>query len=413
MTTLQKQKIVIALIGSRGDIQPGLALGQALTQRGHEVTIATTKGFNALITPYGLNVVEIADVSLDDIIYSPEGKALISKTRGKPLVYAMQLIKLLKPNMFTAFAKLTDLCEGQDALVHNNLVVFADDIAQKLAIPAYSLASQPPNVKVATDKNKLGFKFKTFTRTKVMNVVINKLANEFRKNLLQLKKTALFKDKLKNKTTLLAVSDLVCKDDFGQQYIKTGFMYGQNLSQEVVPIALVEFLSPDFSTVCITFGAMVPGNVDQASALLSAAVKQLPYQFVFISSWIKLDDDVDNAFVIPSVSHEWLLPKVDAFVHHGGAGTTAAALRAGVANFVCPFIADQPYWGRCVYALGIGPEAVPFNQLTEQVLVDKVKELITTVSFKDKATEMAQLIEAQNGAVVASMHIEEDLLRRD
>ena len=76
--------------------------------------------------------------------------------------------------------------------------------------------------------------------------------------------------------------------------------------------------------------------------------------------------------MVPSADHSWLFPRTAAVVHHGGAGTTAAGLRAGVPTVICPFFSDQPFWGRRVEQLGVGPAPLPIKQLTADSLTDRI-----------------------------------------
>jgi UDP:flavonoid glycosyltransferase YjiC (YdhE family) len=110
-------------------------------------------------------------------------------------------------------------------------------------------------------------------------------------------------------------------------------------------------------------------------------------------------------FVVGDVPHAWLFPRVAAVVHHGGAGTTAEALRAGVPQWIVPFLADQPFWGRLVHRAGIGPAPVSIDALTG----DDVRAALTTLADPGTCARAAAIAEADRtapGAEAAVVAIE-------
>jgi UDP:flavonoid glycosyltransferase YjiC (YdhE family) len=105
----------------------------------------------------------------------------------------------------------------------------------------------------------------------------------------------------------------------------------------------------------------------------------------------------DNVFVVNSVPHSWLFPRMAAVVHHGGAGTTAEGLRAGVPAVILPFIVDQSFWGKRVQALGVGPEPIPAKRLTADKLADAIQTATTDRKMKERAAALGSAIRAEDG----------------
>ena len=124
---------------------------------------------------------------------------------------------------------------------------------------------------------------------------------------------------------------------------------------------------------------------------------------VLLSGWGGLrsieDDDVFCADAMP---HDWLFPRVSAAVHHGGAGTTGAALRAGVPAIVVPFAMDQPFWGSRVEALGAGPTPIPRKRLTAARLADALRKAVTDEAMRARAAEIGELLRAEDGVAEAA-----------
>jgi UDP:flavonoid glycosyltransferase YjiC (YdhE family) len=113
-----------------------------------------------------------------------------------------------------------------------------------------------------------------------------------------------------------------------------------------------------------------------------------------------------SVYVVESVPHAWLFPRVAAVVHHGGAGTTAAGLRAGVPSVVVPFFGDQPYWGRRVAALGVGPAPIPRQQLTAERLAAALMAT-TDEGMRGRAAELGARIRAEDGIARAAAVVDD------
>ncbi len=104
-----------------------------------------------------------------------------------------------------------------------------------------------------------------------------------------------------------------------------------------------------------------------------------------------------NTFVLDSVPHAWLFPRVSAVVHHGGSGTTGAGLRAGVPSVLVPHMGDQPFWARRLSELGVGPQPVPRPQLTAERLTAAITNAITDTGMQARAAALGERIRAEDG----------------
>jgi len=114
----------------------------------------------------------------------------------------------------------------------------------------------------------------------------------------------------------------------------------------------------------------------------------------------------DDVFVLDAAPHDWLFPRMAAVVHHGGAGTTGAGMRAGVPTVICPFFGDQPFWGRRVAALGIGPEPIAQKRLTVERLAAALRSVTEDAGMRDRAAALGAKIKAENGISRAIQAIE-------
>jgi len=180
------------------------------------------------------------------------------------------------------------------------------------------------------------------------------------------------------------------------------------------PLAgLVTWLRRGRQPIFVGFGSMVIEDADALSTMIVDAARATGLRVLVQSSWTILETQARSGglcFDVGHVPHDWLLPKVAAVVHHGGAGTTAAGLAAGKPTLVCPFFGDQFFWGEMVRRRGVGPEPCPIDSLTTQVLASKF-EVLVSPEMQARARDMAMRMEKEDGVEAAALHWE-DLLPR-
>lgn len=136
---------------------------------------------------------------------------------------------------------------------------------------------------------------------------------------------------------------------------------------------------------------------------------------VMLSGWggLRKENLPDTVYLVDSVPHSWLFPHVAAIVHHGGAGTTAAGLRAGVPSIVIPFFGDQLFWGQRVADLGVGTKPIPRKQLTVERLSHAIQQATTNLSMRQRAADLGIKIRAEDGiteVVKIVREIEQELI---
>jgi sterol 3beta-glucosyltransferase len=140
-----------------------------------------------------------------------------------------------------------------------------------------------------------------------------------------------------------------------------------------------------------------------ATALVLDALRRAGQRGVLQTGWGALGEvpRSDRVFPVGPVPHDWLFPRVAAAVHHGGAGTVAAALRAGVPSVLVPFMADQPFWARRVFARGAAPAPIPRQRLTAERLAAAVRSAVTDPETRRRAAELGAKVRADDGVARA------------
>ncbi|CAB9509549.1 Sterol 3-beta-glucosyltransferase [Seminavis robusta] len=163
--------------------------------------------------------------------------------------------------------------------------------------------------------------------------------------------------------------------------------------------------------IFIGFGSMIIEDTKKLSEVIMEASRKAGVRVVVQSNWSKLETSKQNLCCdIGSCSHDWLLPKCCAVVHHGGAGTTAAGLMQGLPTLVCPFFGDQFMWARMVHQAGVGPEPCPIQNLTADILAEKFLEL-TSAETTQEAQHLAKKMIEEDGVEGGLQHFLDGLQR--
>jgi sterol 3beta-glucosyltransferase len=155
-------------------------------------------------------------------------------------------------------------------------------------------------------------------------------------------------------------------------------------------------------------------DAQKTTSLVTEALNRTGQRAIFATGWGALDETMhqsEHVFFVNDIPHYWLLPRMSAIVHHGGAGTTGAALGSGVPSIVVPFGFDQAFWGHCVAALGAGPRPLPHAKLTADGLVDAIERMLHDPLMRERAAQLGARIQLEHGTAQAIDHIHRVLHR--
>jgi sterol 3beta-glucosyltransferase len=162
------------------------------------------------------------------------------------------------------------------------------------------------------------------------------------------------------------------------------------------PAALTDFIEAGQPPVFLGFGSMAGGQSGWLTDLIHGAVRKAGVRAVIQAGWAAVDADGADLLTIGDTPHEWLFPRMAAVVHHGGAGTTAAGLRAGRPSVLTPIYADQPLWGSRVHALGAGPAALPLRKLTADALAAAIRDAVDNERYRAAADDLSRRIATED-----------------
>jgi UDP:flavonoid glycosyltransferase YjiC (YdhE family) len=170
---------------------------------------------------------------------------------------------------------------------------------------------------------------------------------------------------------------------------------------------LSDFLEAGPPPVFVGFGSMAVGRGAELGSVILAALRQARVRAVVQSGWADVSVDDDDVLQIGGAPHEWLFPRMAATVHHAGAGTTGAGLRAGLPTVTVPVLVDQPFWADRIHRLGAGPPPIPFAELTAPRLASAIQAALGQGRYREQAAALSDLIGREDGAETVARRIEQ------
>jgi sterol 3beta-glucosyltransferase len=369
-------RVSILAAGSRGDIEPVVALARGLVRAGHAVRVATHDVFESVVAG-----VEADFLSLPGdpraALAGPEGQAMLAARNPVSLVRRMRAV--VAPALVESHPVVERACADADLVLHGALVPTGAVVAEALGVPAVAVhlapsvptrAYPPPGVDkpVPTSLNRLAWRVTTAVTRRVFQPVIADFRAE-----------AGLPAAPRPERRVHGYSPAVVPvpDDWTDEENVTGYWFTAPDPDYQPPRALLDFLAAGEPPVYLGLGSMSDGDPARAAALLIDAARAAGRRIVLLAGWADLTAAGNDVAVVDDVPHWWLFPRMAAVVHHGGAGTTAAALRAGVPAVVIPFFADQFFWAHRVNALNAGVSCPPLSRLTPDTLVAALREALT------------------------------------
>jgi UDP:flavonoid glycosyltransferase YjiC (YdhE family) len=415
-------KITICTFGSRGDTQPYLALALGLQQAGHQVTLVASHNLAEWIRSYGIKVHPLR-FSLQEFMQQPEQQDAL---KGRNVV---RIFRDFRSGFETYLAGVMDDCwqASQEAefLVLSSIASLGVDIARQRGIPMAVLSLQPlfPPTR-AFPMFMLPFRFSSgggynyLTHSLYMRagwLFVGGLLNHWRTTCLGLPPWRSMRemiDTLGDQGTpwLYGYSPLVLPrpSDWADHLHITGYWFLDAQPDWQPPVELVRFLESGPPPVYVGFGSMSDKDPQRLTRLVLRALELSGQRGVLLTGWgavARLPTSA-NVFYVDDVPHSWLFPRMAAVVHHGGAGTTAAGLRAGVPSLITPFLLDQYAWADRVVKSGVGPRVADSKRLTAKKLARAINAAVTDPALRARAADLGARIRAENGVARAMEIIE-------
>ncbi|KIX02480.1 uncharacterized protein Z518_08421 [Rhinocladiella mackenziei CBS 650.93] len=441
--------IVIQIVGSRGDVQPFVALGQILKNKyKHRVRIATHPTFKQFVTENGLEFFSIGGDPAELMAFMVKNPGLMpgidslkNGDVGKRRKGIYEIItgcwrSCIEAGDGTGMQVSDDNMDARsfdsaaffgvdptlkpfiaDAIIANPPSFAHVHIAEKLGIPLHLMFTMPwsptqsfPHplaniISSNTDANMANFV--TYALVDMLTWQgLGDVINRFRERSLGLEPISIMwapgmVSRLRIPWTYCWSPALIPKPADWGSFIDISGFYFLNLSTNYhPPRELVDFLDAGPPPVYIGFGSIVVDDPNAMTKMIFEAVQKTGQRALVSKGWGGLGADElgipQGVYMLGNCPHDWLFKHVSCVVHHGGAGTTAAGILAGRPTVVVPFFGDQPFWGSMTARAGAGPVPIAFKNLTADKLAAQIMEALKPESL-ERAKELSMKIKAESG----------------
>lgn len=413
-------RITILALGSRGDVQPYVALGAGLRRAGFAPRVVTFENFEPMVRTQGLDFYPVKGDA--QALLTMTGAANLADAGNNPIRFYRAVRE-----SFGSIAADYVAALSADVLLDSDMIInqlpaslFGYDLAEKLGVP-YLVASVIPLYRTSAWPLVL---FPMFSMGGVYNRLTYRVAEQmawgmFRSTINQFRaRLGLARAPFWGHFSRMAAQRVPIINGFSAHVVPRPADWGDHVRMTgywlldepdwTPPPDLVHFLDAGTRPVFIGFGSMATSHVDRLTQIVFAASQQSGVRVILSAGWADLGQRElpETVFRIGYVPYPWLLPQMAAVVHHGGSGTTGQALRAGVPSMVVPFVADQFYWGSRVLALGAGHAPIPFKQLSVENLAAALKQMTADEDMKARAAVLGEKLRAEDGIANAVRIIE-------
>jgi sterol 3beta-glucosyltransferase len=413
-------RITIFAAGSRGDIQPCVVLSKGLQAAGHQVLLAAPQDFADFARQHGVNFHPLRG-DVQQLMASDTGRQFMDSGGANPLRAIRAIRTLLAPVVTQMVEDAYAACREAEALICLGVLsAFGQTIAEALRLPIIHIEPTPllPTRAFAAPswpiQRSLGGLHNYLSGVAMLETIwlwYRPFVDAFRKRLglpaygpVQLYRA------LQSTPLLGMYSPTIIPHpaDWPSSVHVTGYLLLDTQPDWQPAPELERFLAAGEPPVYIGFGSMGGSNPQQLAELILAALAQSGQRGLLLTGWggLRAGSTPDSVFVLDAAPHSWLFGRVAAVVHHGGAGTTAEGLRAGVPTVVLPFLFDQPFWGARIHALGLGPAPIPQKKLTAERLARAITTAVTDANLRQRAGQAGAAIRAEDGVGKAVNAIE-------
>jgi sterol 3beta-glucosyltransferase len=419
-----KRRIVILTYGSRGDVEPFVALGVGLQTAGHAVRLAGPAPFAPLVESHGLEFAPI-EGNPDELAQAFADRAGLSWPR-----MVAKMIQHVLPLAQAAFRTVETAARDADLIVHSFLMTDAGhSLARSRGVPDISAQFFPVFLPtsafsaVALPDLPLGGAYRRATHAlnnAMFRYGARLLYGRVRASTPDLPDLAPwpFRNPLVAGTPILfAYSPQVLPrpSEWPSSAHVTGYWQLAPRSGWAPPAALVRFLESGPPPVYFGPGSIRTEKLMDLLRTVVASARACGQRiFLGVSSDV-LAGELGGAdvFATEGVPHAWLFPRMRYILHHGGAGTTGAAAAAGVPSTAIPFSADQAFWARQIHRLGVGPAAPPARRLTLSRLEAILNEALANPDYQRHAEILGKNIRQEDGVAFAMQVIHAQLGARN
>lgn len=403
-------RILMLTSGSRGDVQPMIALALKLQSRGHQIVLGAPPNFAGWVQELGLDFVSFGS----DMQALMEARADVIGNRPIRLIQTM--LSLIKDEMALQFSQLLSLISDCDLVIGASIQLAAGIVTEARRVPYVFVAYVPillpsayhPPITLYWPHPLLN-PFLWRLNDLLWDLPLLKLSNQYRQQLglapLKHYWDAIRKPALQ--LVLAAPAEMTSlPPDLGHVF-QTGYLHHH--PQQDLPAELEAFLAQEGPVVYVGFGSMTDPDPASTTRHLIQAARKAGVRLLISRGWAGLGEHAEipeQVHVLGNLPHHLLFPRLAGVVHHGGAGTTSTAAWAGVPQWVVPHLMDQHYWGNQVHQLGLGPAPLSRKKLKQADLALGLRDLIEVPRYRQAAAILGQRLRQDDGTTRLCEYLE-------
>ncbi|XP_006350304.1 sterol 3-beta-glucosyltransferase UGT80A2 isoform X3 [Solanum tuberosum] len=409
-------QIVMLIVGTRGDVQPFIAIGKRLQEYGHRVRLATHANFKEFVLTAGLEFYPLGGDPKVLAGYMVKNKGFLPSAPSEIPVQRNQLKDII--SSLLPACEEPDMDTGvpfkPDAIIANPPAYGHTHVAEALKIPIHIFFTMPwtPTSEfphpLSRIKQPAGYRLSYQIVDSLIWLGIRDMINDTRKRKLKLRPVTYLSS---SQVSVLDIPHgyiwsphLVSKPkDWGPKVDVVGFCFLDLASGYEPPESLVNWLKDGQKPIYIGFGSLPVQEPEKMTQIIVEALERTGQRGIINKGWGglgNLAEPKDFVYLLDNCPHDWLFLQCSAVVHHGGAGTTAAGLKAACPTTIVPFFGDQPFWGERVHARGVGPPPIPIDEFSLPKLVEAI-EFMLDPKVKERAVELAKAMENEDGVTGA------------
>ncbi len=411
-------KITILTYGSQGDVEPFAALARGLLRAGFQTKLVAPDYFKPRFDLQGVDYIGLPGEPAQLV------QNLVDSAGMNRLGMIREMSRFVIPLAEEVFSKSRMACADADGIIHSFLLTSTGlSLGEELGIPTFSAQLFPvfsatsefaaptfPDLPLGGIYRKLTHQAVslTFKGGSRMLYAFLRMKNPQLPRL-----TKWIPDEKQEESTpiLYGFSSHVVPrpQDWGDQARITGYWLLSEQDEGTPGMGLEGFLKSGPPPITIAFGSTVTENSPSIHQIVLEALELCNQRGVIVADKVSLPPSSRDVFQVDYAPYRWLFNRSAAVIHHGGAGTTARGLLAGVPNIILPFTSDQPFWGNRVYQLGLGPQPIPLKRLSLDRLVEAIRTVTGDVGMRERAQIMGEKLRGEDGVSQAVRIIRESL----
>ncbi|KAK0592500.1 hypothetical protein LWI29_020372 [Acer saccharum] len=409
-------QIVILIVGTRGDVQPFVAIGKRLQEDGHRVRLATHANFKDFVLTAGLEFFPLggdpkvlAGYMVKNKGFLPSGPSEIPIQRNQMKEIIFSLLPACRdPDPISAVPF------KPDAIIANPPAYGHTHVAEALKVPIHIIFTMPwtPTSEFPHPLSRVKQQAANRLSYQIVDALIwlgiRDMINELRKKQLKLRPVTYLRGSYSSPVDVphayIWSPHLVPKPkDWGLKIDVVGFCFLDLASTYEPPDPLVTWLKRGEKPIYIGFGSLPVQNPEEMTEIIVKALEITRQRGIINKGWGGLGNMAEPkefVYLLDNCPHDWLFLQCSAVIHHGGAGTTAAGLKAACPTTIVPFFGDQPFWGERVNARGLGPPPISVEEFSLDKLVAAINFMLDP-KVKECAVEVAKALQNEDGVTGA------------